>query len=40
MMQSLTTRDRDKWLEVIKKVPSADCYAHPELGKMWEASYP
>ncbi|MBP6927490.1 MAG: GNAT family N-acetyltransferase [Caldisericales bacterium] len=40
MMQSLTTRDRGKWLDVIKKVPSADCYAHPELGKMWEASYP
>ncbi len=40
MIHRLTTKDALLWDQVISKVPSADCYANPQLGKIWEAAYP
>ena len=40
MIHHLTTRNKSEWHRVLSKIPSADCYAYPEFGTIWEGSYP
>lgn len=40
MINHLTTSNSKQWKEILKSIHGADCYAMPELGRLWESSYP
>ncbi len=40
MIHHLTLSNKQEWYDVISRIPSADCYAYPDFGTIWEGANP